>query len=391
MSELTRHLGSRLDERAQDLALAWLDVIVEGLSEEPHRVFPTQTLLNRIPEVLKRLARSLSDRSALSQDDFVVGELRKLVELRRLQGYALSEIVTEFDTLARIFFDAIVEELAEHRDADALEVIELARSANLRFAEISRVATSCFVELQADDRSDRARLLNAYGRLLSHELRNRANTAGLQIQLALEALQAGDTGSAEQSLRAAKGAVEHVIASGFDSLAATALQRHEAPANSRRQSLRALVGELAGDLDDYARHYGVKIEVLPDFPDLQVEAGRLQLALACLIGGAIRFPGSTDDGRRIEILGRSHAGLARIEIRHDGSGISRELHSAVLGAAQVASVTGESPGVGLVVARDAIEQVGGKLTFEISSGERPTYVIEIPEPTPELEVAADGS
>src|SRR5215207_443496 len=93
------HLGTELHRRSRELTRAWLDRLLERLNVHPRRVFPSETLLNHIPEVLKAISDYLCSGGDLGSERIVRDELTKLARLRREQGYDIDEILAEFEIL----------------------------------------------------------------------------------------------------------------------------------------------------------------------------------------------------------------------------------------------------------------------------------------------------
>ena len=91
-------------------------------------------------------------------------------------------------------------------------------------------------------------------------------------------------------------------------------------------------------------------------PALHVRAdpGRLRQVLANLLANA----GQAGAGR-IEILGRAVDGVARVEIRDDGPGISAELRARLFDPFATGRRGGT--GLGLAISRRIVERHGGAL------------------------------
>jgi hypothetical protein len=389
MRSLAEHLQHRLATRAEDLSHTWLDAIVDRLPEAPRRVFPTRTLLNQMPEVLRRLVRVLDGGPSPATDTFVLQEVERLTELRRRQGYSLAELFSEFEALRHVLVDAFQVEMEAYAGSkDVVEAIDLSRRLFTGIDDLFTIASRCYAELRSDDRSQRAHLLERFANVIDHEMRNRTNFVALEVQLALEHLDAGEIDGAREVLRHAAAALQTVDPDGLGTLVASVLREDEGDDDPRTRGLGTVVGRAVADLDDYARHHGVELELGAEMPDFQVESGRLRLALFCLLAGIIRFSDGAGISRKVTIRGELREAMGRIEIRHDGSGISSTIRDDILGAAQVSSATQESPGFALIVARDAIEQLGGRLLHRLTEDGEPLYAVEIPAPEPELAISA---
>src|SRR4051812_34940900 len=92
---LETYLGAELHRRSSELTRLWLDRLVARLDVAPRRVFPSSTLLNHMPEVLKAISQYLCSNGEVGTK-VVHDELDKLARLRRDQGYDIDEILAEF-------------------------------------------------------------------------------------------------------------------------------------------------------------------------------------------------------------------------------------------------------------------------------------------------------
>src|SRR3954466_13585348 len=100
MSTVTREcplagaLAERLRDRKRDLTARWLERIVERVSLDPNRVFPTDELLDHVPLLVAGIADYIEEPAAeVSVDMPVVGKARELGALRYAQGFDAYEIL----------------------------------------------------------------------------------------------------------------------------------------------------------------------------------------------------------------------------------------------------------------------------------------------------------
>jgi len=107
---LEAHLGAELHRRSAELTRLWLDRLAERLDVAPRRIFPSSTLLNHMPEVLRAISQYLCSGGDLAAEMHVREELDKLARLRREQGYDIDEILAELEILGQILYDALREE-----------------------------------------------------------------------------------------------------------------------------------------------------------------------------------------------------------------------------------------------------------------------------------------
>ncbi len=264
---LETHLGAELHRRSSELTRAWLDRLLQRLEVHPRRVFPSDTLLNHIPEILKAVSEYLCSNGDMAAARLVREELARLARLRREQGYDVDELLAEFEILGEILYEALKQEArAFRRQVPAEYAIEVAERLYRALMDITRITASTFREEGFRDRRDRARLLGGFGRDLAHELRNRLAAADASLQVlahdlrgsldASDAGNAGNGGNAGDPSRAgepsprterafkALGVALHRIKGVADDVHALAIaQGSEESAQGRRLALRSLLDE----------------------------------------------------------------------------------------------------------------------------------------------------
>lgn len=380
------HLASSSGE----LTRRWLEELRRRLPEHPQRILPDETLLNHVPELLRQLFESvLSGRR--SDTEFVDIELQRLGNLRRSQGYGLEEVLAEFEILRRI----VLEELTHHADAfecpippgDALQV---AADIEMAIGRLVEVTSRLFADRASSARLERAELLSAFGRSVTHELRNRLNVATLLLRLYREAAcePGSEPGASHlQGIENALARIERVVADVF-SVAVS--QRHHAQVEGGVQAFDELVDASLEDLAELAEERGVEISVRGSLPSFPVDGTRVQLVLMNLLTNAIKYSDRAKDPRWVEIAATRTARPRewQVDVRDNGVGIPAHLHAHVfeenLRAPETAAEDGE--GIGLGLARQAVVQLDGRLWFSSTPGEGSLFSFTLREPSSELEV-----
>ncbi len=203
---------------------------------------------------------------------------------------------------------------------------------------------------------------------ICHDLRAPLATAGA----ALDAL-------ADEPLAAGDDAVRHHLAIARRSLCKADELLRMLPGLLARGTpvlhptdLRSLLKVVRNDLDE--EFDGAALRVANDLPLVLADSARLRIALRNLIHNAIRHR-RADLGVEITIRGWRHTGAATITIADNGRG----LHA------------GPSPrtglGLGLQIARRAIEACGGSLTLRSRDGAGTTAAVTLATPRPQTRAA----
>jgi signal transduction histidine kinase len=380
---LEAHLGAELHRRSAELTRQWLDRLSERLDVAPRRIFPSSTLLNHIPEVLRAVSQYVCSGGDLAAEDHVREELGKLARLRREQGYDIDEILAEFEILGQILYDALREEARSFdRMVPADYAIAVAERLYRALMAITTVTAATFREEGFRDRRERARLLGSFGRDLAHELRNRLHTAEAALHLLSHQGLETAPEARERALQILRKTLQRIKGVADDVHALAIAQGSEETAQGRRLSLCDLVDEAVAELRGLAAEKGVRLEAPLDVPDVQVDATRVELALINLIGNAVKYSDAAkpDSWVRLEI-GRDDDGFWRITVADNGVGIPTEMQSEVFEQfVRAHPSVADGTGLGLSIAREAVEQMGGRIWLESREGEGTIFHFTVLDP-----------
>lgn len=363
------HLGVELHRRSAELTRLWLVKLVERLALRPHRIFPSETLLNSIPDLLRRISEYLLSGGGEIQEEAVQEELSRLACLRREQGYDIDEILAEFDLLGEILYQALREEARGFDRRIAPEhAIAVAERLYRALMAITAITADTFRQEGFRDRRERARLLGGFGRTVAHELRNRLGAG--QAALAVLADPAADEAHRDQALLTLESTFLHLDGLSENVLSLAIAQGSEESAEGRRLALPRLVTEALLGLEPLALEREVRLEVAEPLPDVPVDAARVELVLLNLLANAIKYsdPGKPESWARVS-CDRGEPGYWRIEVADNGIGIPADSHDAVFERfVRVHPEIEDGTGLGLAIARQAVAQMGGEIGLESCPG-----------------------
>jgi len=380
---LEAHLGAELHRRSAELTRLWLDRLAERLDVAPRRIFPSSTLLNHMPEVLRAISQYLCSGGDLAAEIQVREELGKLARLRRDQGYDIDEILAELEILGQILYDALREEARGFdRMVPADYAIAVAERLYRALMAITTITASTFREEGFRDRRERARLLGSFGRNLAHELRNRLNTAEAALHLLNHQGTEATPEAREKTLGILQKTLQRIKGVADDVHALAIAQGSEETAQGRRLSLRELVEEAVSEMRGLAAEKGVGIEAPWEIPDVQVDATRVELVLINLIGNAVKYsdPAKPESWVRLAI-GRDDDGFWRITVEDNGVGIPETMQAEVFEQfVRAHPGVADGTGLGLAIAREAVEQMGGRIWLESREGEGSTFHFTVLDP-----------
>src|SRR5215210_7579154 len=368
--DLEAHLGAELHRRSTELTRAWLDRLLERLDVHPRRVFPTDALLNHIPEILRAISEYLISDGDLEHEELVRTEFTKLARLRREQGYDIDDIL----------FGALKEEAESFgRKVPPGYAIEVSERLYRALMAITTITATTFREEGFRDRRERARLLGGFGRDLAHELRNRLATADTALHLLSQDL---DPERREKTLQMLRNTLRRIQGVADDVQALAIAQGSEETAQGRRLPLRALVEETVSELLGMAEEKGVRLESQDTVPDVQVDATRVELVLINLIGNAIKYSDTAKDDRWVRAsVQRGDGGTWCIMVADNGLGIPEEMRPRVFDHfVRAHPEIKEGTGLGLAIAREAEEQMGGRIWLDSTEGTGTTFYFTVPDP-----------
>jgi signal transduction histidine kinase len=126
----------------------------------------------------------------------------------------------------------------------------------------------------------------------------------------------------------------------------------------------------------------VKLPDKSDFPDVDIDAEKMELVLANLLDNAVKY---TPNGGRIDFRISQEQGLVKIVIQDSGIGIPKDqrnrLFSKFFRADNATKVQTSGTGLGLYMVKKIIDRHGGKIVMDSEEGKGTAFIITIPELT----------
>ena len=360
-------LADRLRRSKQELTTRWLERIVERVSIDPNRVFPTEELLDHVPLLIEGIAAYLEDPSAeIGVAMPVVGKAMELGALRHAQGFDVYEILKEHEILGGILFNYLaIESDTMPEPCAKSELLFCGQRLFRAITLIQETTTTHFLRLASETVHEREERIRTFNRAVSHEIKNRIGTIlGASDMLSeLPDMPADDRARfvdiVRRNARLMQGAVANILAVGRSG--------HEVR-QQRNISLQASAQEAVRQVRDAARAMDVEIRLSPDMIDTEISAAAVELCLTNYLSNAIKYADRERPDRWVEIssareTGPTGLGEIVVRVRDNGLGVPVEKREHLFERFYRAHETItdiEGTGLGLSIVRDTAQALGGR-------------------------------
>jgi signal transduction histidine kinase len=368
---LATALAERLRDSQRELTAHWLERIVQRVSLEPGRVFPTDELLDHVPLLIGGIADYLEEPSAeVSVDMPVVGKARELGALRYSQGFDAYEILKEYEILGGILYSYLADVADEMTEpCSKSELLACGHRVFRAIAIIQETTTTHFLRLAAEQVKEREERIRTFNRAVSHEIKNRIGTIlGASDMLhELPDMPAADRAKfveiVRRNARAMHSSVVNILAVGRSP--------HD-PRQQRHVRLSAAVQEAMRQVREAAHASGVQLRIAPALADIEVNASAVELCLTNYLSNAIKYADGGKTERWVEV------GAVREESPHGGMETVVRVHDNGLGVpdgqreslfdrffrAHETVTEVEGTGLGLSIVKETAEALGGRVWAE---------------------------
>lgn len=398
-------LASRLRDSRASLSLRWLERISARVSIDDREVFPSQDLLDHVPLLIEAIADYLEDPAEDAPTaGRVLAKAAELGQMRFEQGFGPYQILKEFELLGGITLSYLA------RIADDLpvecppgEFLVCAQRVHRALALIQQATAARYLAMLEMHVSEREQRLRALHDVLSGPVETKIE----EVLAAAREASAGATSLDPTRIRAR---LESVNAT----LEQLRLLSQTAPSArlQRNVPLRAAVAESMRVLRDVARDRRVEMRIPEPLPEMEVNAGPVELALLVFLTTLLRHGEAAGPARAIEIraLAESTAtdAVVQVSVCDAPARLSPATIAALgqpaaenVGAAEsVVDAAGwsgpgpdndesESVRAGLDIARHAVEALGGSISLRVEE-EPPSAEFVMQLPARRTEDLADG-
>jgi signal transduction histidine kinase len=326
-----------------------------------HPEISTEELLSTIPAFLDELIKAERREAGFLDESRLPGkteEARKLGEQRFRLGFRIRDLAADFGDISQVIGELAIETGSE-LDGQSYKLLNQCLDCG-----IAQSISEFFDLSHARDDRDVAQWLG----YLTHELRNAAASA----TLAFGALREGEVGIHSKTARVLERSLALIGTLVAETLVAVQLKSGSEPARVAIDLSKLLEDVDAGLLHE--RDIAVSISI-PSGLGVIGDPRLLGSALTNLVQNALKF---THAGGRIEVRAAAETGSVAIEIEDQCGGLTEENPEQLFAPFVQRDAKTRGVGLGLAIARQAIEASGGTISVRNLPGHGCVFRVVVP-------------
>ncbi len=385
-SAFSHWFSERLAEQAESLCREWLDRLLALLPEEAHEIFPTETLLDHVPLVIRGLARDVSEpiTEGVAISSAITEKARELGDLRFSQRASVHQILREYAILAELLSKFLVDSLEEApgEAPTTREALHISERLNDGIRILMQASVDSFSERYTETIERQRAQLESFNRMITHEIRNPLNSLELGVDLLTEEnMSPSGVEKVAGLLHRSVDRITHLLRN-LEALVTV----DEDPDGPTRQELElsGIANDVVDQLSDMIDARDVEVRIDGSLPRIVSDPHRVEMILLNLIANGIKYSDRGKEKRwvTVEHLATDTAETElTIQVRDNGIGIPTDQQEAVFGRFFRAHKDRDSElgvrgsGLGLSIVADCVSALDGTVELESVEGEGTTVTV----------------
>ncbi len=381
---ISESLAARLEANQAELARRWLEELNAILLVDKRDVFPSDQLLDHIPELIGEIARYLRSPEdlAISANTAVMAKASELGLLRYSQRSSVHQLLREYHLLGALLERFVTQEVAAMGpQADAVAALQALARVSQAVRVLQQQTVDTFVGKYSETIERQTGQLRGFTRLISHEIRQPLGV----LQVLSRVLPPGDASTARLMETLGRNVTRlGDVASKLERLARVARVTDGDALNDQEVDLTALARDVQRQLEDMAMAREVRITVDDDLPRVDTDAGRAELVLVNLIANGIKYA-DPDKAERSVRISRTPGSPRSIVVVDNGIGIDPGKVAAIFEqfvrahADRDEELGAQGLGLGLAIVRECMEAMSGTVTVTSTEQQGTAFTLTWPE------------
>ena len=379
-------IAERMRSEHQMLAERWFERLIDLLPVDARDVFPTESLLDHIPELIQQISAYLAhpETDAIAANTEILAKARELGELRHAQQASLHQLLREYQVLSGVLVTFVLEEMdrlgiTPPPSAGVILVSRLHQAVDV----LAQATVEAFVSLYTRTIAEQSDRLQQFTRMAAHEWRQ--PLGALQFGVGLLRKPELDGERKQKALDIVERNVGRLVDLTHTLEAVARMNDATDNAVVQQVPVATIATEAARQLREMADSRGVEIRVADSLPTLVVDVGRLELTFLNLLSNGIKYSDPAKPARYVEVTADgADRDSHRILVHDNGIGIPTDALQTIFrrfsrahrergDASEV-----EGIGLGLSIVEDCVLAMGGGIDVSSKEGEGTTFVITLP-------------
>lgn len=372
-------VAEHLRASRERIAGQWVHLVLGRREGAAVATRPAKRMLEAAPAIVDAVAEVISGEE-IPYAQLAHG-LRDVVESQRRRKHPLEAMLAELDLLGTLVFDAAEAVLCRpETSAGAGDSLHVGRCIHAALSGVGAVVATAYERAARSESREARGAMEEFVQTLSHELKNPLGAAELAAQMLVDAEIVSNPGEIGKYAEMIARNVRRGRAL-LDQMRDRVLLGSEALGSEEWVPLREVVDDVLHEVLPAAVEQDVFI-ALDELPrHLEVLGPAMRLVLMNLVWNAVKYSDPQKPKRwvRIRAVPGDAGGLWNVQVEDNGLGIPADAQRRIFERFfRVHPEVENGTGLGLPIAREAAEEIGGTLWVESEPGRGSTFVAAVP-------------